>query len=104
MNRRQFLAGIGTATVGSLAGCFTPVPRGGGAGGFVPMGGNVAAGGVGSEYAYEEPDLVEADADYTATTVDQLDAALDAGTPEDRSRRIAHHRVIYTERRARSAL
>lgn len=85
--RRQFLKTTGAAASAvALAGCLLPPPpsaTGGGAGSLVPMGGNVAAGGVGSGYAYETPEITEADTEHTVTSADQLDAALDTGTPEN---------------------
>lgn len=80
ISRRDFLKTAGaTAGVGSLAGCLFPMPSGSGAGG------RVSAGGVGAGFAYNQPAISRNQATHVVRTADQLDAALDAATPESPS-------------------
>jgi hypothetical protein len=78
LSRRGFLRGTaGLAVAGSLAGCYYPT---GGS-----SGGNVSAGGVGSGFAYEQPDVSREDATHIAHSPDDFDTALDEATRENPS-------------------
>lgn len=77
-SRRSVLASVGGVVAGSLAGCQGYRQQQGGLGGGV-----AASGGVGSGFAYEQPAITREDAHVTVTTPDQLDTALDVGTPEN---------------------
>lgn len=73
LNRLAYLGGVAVGLAGSLAGCTDD--ESGSTGGSVPSlgGGNLpAAGGVGSGFAYEQPDVTQAQATHTARTADQL--------------------------------
>lgn len=85
-SRRQFLRSGAAVGAVALSGCLLPPPSeigGGGGNGSISLTGDVAAGGVGSGFAYEEPELTREDATHVARNADQLDDALDQATPEN---------------------
>ncbi|ADJ16811.1 hypothetical protein HacjB3_19343 (plasmid) [Halalkalicoccus jeotgali B3] len=78
LSRRGFLRGTaGLAVAGSLAGCYYSTSG--------SDSGNVSSGGVGSGFAYEQPDVSREDATHVVRSPDQFDAALDEATHENPS-------------------
>lgn len=76
LSRRQFLrAGAAAGVTASLAGCYA---TGGSNGG----GGPVPAAGVRNKFAYRQPAITKDQATHVVRNADQLDEALDQGTPE----------------------
>lgn len=67
----------GTAGIASLAVCLFPMPSGSGSGSARVSGGDVESG-----FAYKQPAVSRNQDTHVARTADQLDAALDQGTPK----------------------
>ncbi|WP_336364892.1 hypothetical protein [Halalkalicoccus salilacus] len=76
ISRRGFLAGVAGVAVIGTAGCTVEYNGGGG------RGGGIATGTTGSGFAYDEPDVTEADATHTARSADELLAALDEASEQ----------------------
>lgn len=82
VSRRGFLRGVASVGIaGSLAGCYAT----GGQSRSGSGGGSVAGGGVGAGFAFKNPAVSRNQATHVSRTPDQLDAAIDAGTPQSPS-------------------